>query len=503
MDLQGACNLLLDLEQKVAVNSILHEEVSIWPVVRQVIWGNVIQTNQVFGRSNGVPDTIGSSSRLSHFKTVRHLQYLMRGPRIYLRRKNAEFKLKKDTSHEETKSDICLLSQPIYYSETLEGRPYNRIIDPIYEYFSKDFNCLKLESIDNYEVIPERHYPCHFFAPLPHSRKGGRAVSRSIDKARPVLADISSLSKIPEQRLVDITAQCLQTVVRYRDTYQLLFEHFKPKVVLVPCYYVPTNMGLLWAASRMGIPTVDVQHGKQGKFQGMYSHWTSIPEKGYSLLPKWFWTWGQESAENIMRWQRERRNHRCLIGGFPWLARWKKLGWDSDSFKRPHGKKIITVTLQAPVGGLKDIFPDFIAEAIKSSPENCLWLLREHPNYRQGRDYILNKLQGVDPSKYRIGKDIDFPLYSILANCDFHLTAYSTVCYEAESFSVPTAIFSEIGKKLYEKEISCGRFVFVDNAQGLNRAIVEFTIEKIGEKYIESDFDLMRSLVNTVIGGTL
>ena len=63
----------------------------------------------------------------------------------------------------------------------------------------------------------------------------------------------------------------------------------KLKEMCLTSWYFPDMIGVCAAASELGIKAIDVQHGKQGKYQAMYSGWTKIPESGYALMPDNFW----------------------------------------------------------------------------------------------------------------------------------------------------------------------------------------------------------------------
>ena len=47
-------------------------------------------------------------------------------------------------------------------------------------------------------------------------------------------------------------------------------------------------MALSWACYDLKIPSVDIQHGQQGKYHGMYHYWTKIPKFGYHIMPSFF-----------------------------------------------------------------------------------------------------------------------------------------------------------------------------------------------------------------------
>jgi hypothetical protein len=497
MDLQTICELLLKIEQEVDVNDMFHEDAHLWPLVRQFIWVNSVQGNNRQNKSSGKENKIAALSKkkptiLDHLNHIAHNSETAGQIKRYVKTLMQFF------SFSQQAADVCFLSQPIYYSETLNGRPYSRIIDPFYELLSPQLKCVKLEESDSSKKNPCRKYSCNYFNVVPLRAQVEQEVSGTIQRFRKILREINCIVGGEEAELVRGLSVGLQTAIKYRDTYTILLNKLKPKLVFLASYYFPQFMGLNWAARLNSIQTVDIQHGKQGKFHGMYSHWSQIPEKGYALLPTWFWSWGNSSAENIMRWQVDRKAHRCIVGGFPWISRWNTMEIPTKKFQQPIAEKIILVTTQAPVGGMDDFFPEMLVDAITQSPLGWCWIIREHPNYPRGNMVIKEKLKSVDSHRYIMNVYNNISLYALLSKCDFHVTAFSSVCYEAEYFSVPTVIFSRIGKALYAQEIESGRFIYCDDGVSLIDAISCNKFKKSVEKYIESDINLTLSALQTL-----
>ena len=77
-------------------------------------------------------------------------------------------------------------------------------------------------------------------------------------------------------------------------------------------------MGIIAAARTQGIKVIDIQHGKQGKFNAMYSGWHHISIKeNYIMMPDYFWCWGEPSVNQILQSSSARRTHLPFVGGFP------------------------------------------------------------------------------------------------------------------------------------------------------------------------------------------
>lgn len=498
MNLQESCELLFRIEQEIDVNAMSYEGAHLWPLVRQFLWVSNAQKGQTHFEKKNMRCVRGEDAVKQKPSLLDHLNHIVKKSEILpdikrfwkIRRQELVFAGKT--------ADICFLSQPIYYSERLDNQPYSRIIDPVYEALCSQYHCIKIEEAPRDQALPLRKYPCHFFNALPLKKDVNAKVDRTIKRNGALLKEISSLADIEKMELSASLSAGLRLAIKYRDTYSLIFKKIQPKFFFLASYYFPPFMGLNWAACINNIPTIDLQHGKQGKFQGMYSHWSAIPEEGYALLPTWFWTWGKPSTQNIMKWQSERKTHYCVVGGYPWLGRWNESEFSHSRLERLQASKIILVTTQAPVGGLDDFFPDMLVDAIQQSPEDWYWIIREHPNYKQGNAVLKDKLKHLDKKRYVMDVYNDVPLYTLLSRCNFHVTAFSSVCYEAEAFSVPTAIFSKIGREMYKQEIEKGYFIFCDTSQSLLHAISFFDTKENKEKYIEYGNSLVLSALEFV-----
>ena len=217
-------------------------------------------------------------------------------------------------------------------------------------------------------------------------------------------------------------------------------------------------MALIAAARERGITTIDVQHGKQGKFQAMYCGW-HIPGDGYELMPNIFWTWGKPSAEHILASSPDRSIHRPIVGGFPWLDFYSR-HVSSESISNPHFTtpvRRVLITVQPPQGKNLQPIPDFLLDYLSQHPSDVLFTFRCHPNDRNGQNYCSKRLSGLPRNLYTV-EDGYGNLYDSLASSTHHITAYSSCCYEASAFGVPTLLFGEDAKAIYNDEIMKGFF---------------------------------------------
>jgi len=348
------------------------------------------------------------------------------------------------------------ISRPVYLQELHSEKYFDRIVDPIIELL--DLN----EKITKFYVsnVPNKKELMHEFLVMHQSFSFNILTLDSGQKK--VLQQIGRLSSVSNLELQRRYKQKLRSFIRwFVAAKKILSKQKKLKEIYLTSWYFPDMMGICAAASELGIKTIDVQHGKQGKYQAMYSGWTKIPESGYTIMPDNFWCWGRASCNHILASSPNRKSNIPFIGGYPWIDYYKKN-------LIPVGSKIIDneisvlVTMQPPLGENKERIPDFIVDFLLSSQiEGINFTFRFHPNDVEGRSYCVNRLSSINSGIYTIdpGKN---NLYDAFMTSTHHITAFSSCCYEANVFGVPTLLFGSEAKDIYEDDIKDGIFVWTN-----------------------------------------
>jgi len=456
MDLQEACEKIWKIEQEHDVNLYIAHGVHIWPIARMVLWKIFNRFNQ-----NGLTplDLNPSGDRL------RKIVKFFAGPIWYIFQ---DYRISKCCKN---KADVLFLSPEQYYTETIDGKRYSRIIDPFFELVRERFSTLKLSystpGVEKKYPSINLRFPSNFVSPDTQTRKIIKELSLLLSKLVGVRSDY----------LLSLIEQAFVEVYFFREKFIPILNQISPKMLIQTCYYAPHNMGALWAASELGIPSVDVQHGKQGQFQGMFSYWGKIPNGGYAVLPTEFWNWGEKSAEHIMRWQPDRSTHKAVAVGFPWLEKTKcLLGTKTKPLGWPAGKKVVLITMQERIDSNGPI-PEFLVQIIKEL-DGFFWLLRPHFNAPETEKYAKQISANFSSEVVNVNDAMSFSVYQILEWSDYHLTSYSSVCYEAGFYNVPTGIISSIGLKMYKDEIENGIFNPAFNKQQLKEFLLNPTIQK-------------------------
>jgi len=261
-------------------------------------------------------------------------------------------------------------------------------------------------------------------------------------------------------------------------------KYDRPKVLLVVCWYCKEGLAAIYAAKKMGVIAVDIQHGLQGDGHFAYSGW--VKENLWDFFPDRFWVWGELDYKCLIKNNRLCSSSNVIIGGNPWINLWKEGLFKSHHRKRKDKQVNILVTIQ-------DFTPfDLLFDSIKRSPVNWHWYIKLHPtNINMQRKIVYSYIEKLcNKTKVSVVGDsyVDLYLYDLFKITDVHLTAYSTSAMEAIAFNLPTVLIHENGLHAYEKFIKEGIMIFANTPDEILRAIEKSFLIRISHKNI---FDKM------------
>ncbi len=269
----------------------------------------------------------------------------------------------------------------------------------------------------------------------------------------------------------DVTWEEWDGKFRYVEQMSRLFQRWlertRCRCLIIECWYSGIAMAATLAALRLGIPTVEIQHGHQGPTHFAYVSWTRKPHGGYEVIPETFWTWGTEDATAVPA--NERPGKKVFVGGNLWMNLWRDR---PDSLLQQSIKdacalsagwaKSILVTQQHGV----DLKP--VLEAIRRSPKNWRWLIRiRHGKNEATAKNIKDTLQTLDHPGVNVEDATQMPLYALMQACDVHVTGFSTCALEALAFGKPTVLFYPTGRDAFRKYIDAGVMSYADNGERL------------------------------------
>lgn len=420
-------NMIMKIEDSVDVNSLSYEGFNTWPLLRKIIFLELRST--IKENKNNKKEYL-----INFFQRIKSILSVSLGS------------LKKT----ETIRDVekIFFSRPPYLQETDSNNFVDRIIDPIIGSFDKDIKTVKYYLT---KISKEKKLLYNYF--YLYESISFKFITLT-DEEKRILNEISSITKINSLKLQNRYKSQLREFIRwYFSAKKLISKCPQLKEIYIVCWYFTDTMGICAAASEAGITTIDVQHGKQGKYQSMYSGWQKIPETGYNIMPDKFWCWGKPSCDHILSCSSSRKKHKPFIGGFPWVEYYKKY-LTSDSCQSKESKITILLTTQPPTSGNNERIPNFIIDFLCSYRNEDLHLIiRLHPNDNKGYHYCLERLRMIDKRLYSIDKG-KVNLYDIFRKVTHHITAYSSCCYEASLFNIPTMLYGEESREIYNEEIS-------------------------------------------------
>ena len=469
MRLEQAFSLLTELERRQIATHLEWETIQLWPLIRQCLW---------FALLDEQPVPVPAPAEARSAKLVRHFRKAWR----YLSGAR-DFAIPPASD-----AQLMFVSRPVYLQKTPGGKLFDRIVDPII--FARDAAL----SCEKFYVSPwQQGEDLQFEARCLLPARATLSVGFDPD-GEGKLAELATQAGIDAIRFVQRCHQGLQAFSRWYATGIRLFSR-RPQLqaIYLTSWYFPDMMGLAAAARSRGIVVIDVQHGKQGRYQGMYSGWGNIPSQGYEMMPDRFWCWGQPSCDHILASSPERVLHRPFVGGFPWLDYYRKhISTVAQDDGRASGKsKCVLVTTQPRQSANTEPLPEFIIDYLRSAPVDVHLVIRCHPNDSVGPDYCRQRLADIPAHLYSIdsGKS---NLYDRLLSATHHITAYSSCCYEASVFGVPTLLFGHDARVIYAEEIESGEFSWtegnMDYLMGWLSGVIPLAALKGGESgaYIES-----------------
>lgn len=439
-------------EQAYQVNSIKINGIYAWPLMRKLLWVDFMNKNIV----RRTPEAKKEKERkYSKIKWIKKFQ---------LQKEKGELlkQFQSNVKSLDLDGDNLLYSSTFYLTDNIEGKLYDRHIDPLKQFFfPRATKIVERDSLKN-----------TWF----ENKNFGLDI---LDKAGPIEAELGThpnhklldpqgiLPDFEREFNVDPHAHRFKlNRIFYLSSYlEEALKNKKVHRVLLPCWYDDYSLALILACKKNGIKTIDVQHGKQGRYHCMYTHFCNIPEGGYELLPDYFFSWNEDYAENINQWMGNGSHHAVVVGN-PWIAAWKenlypfKHEFLDEITELRRTSKIYLISLQP----INEILPPYFVEFIKEQ-NNFFFLLRLHPLQKNDED-VRSYLRSI-ASNVNIEESSDLPLYSLLPLVDYHSTAWSSVAFESVAYEIPTAIHHKIGHELYENEIKDNVFTTVNSRESL------------------------------------
>lgn len=370
--------------------------------------------------------------------------------------------------------DVVLYSDGVSFLETPSGY-YERFCDPLREVLAERGISSVMWTPFTRRLVP-RASPSVFMQPhldavqianrlaLPLLRAEADAHLPGAREAMEFVKERGGVSFSED----DIVKMGLATL-GFARAYEEMLRRTNPRVVYIVCYYGLERMALNVACRRLGIPSVDIQHGSSGRRHWGYGLWTRVPDAGYDSLPSHFWCWDEGEADAVNEWASSLPGtpHVGVRAGNLLLERWidQKLPFaqrydaeveqavrDIDPAQSLR-HVLITPTAYQDADSLRALA---LSATRLGKAVDCFFWLRTHPVHPELRGPLERAFREAGLTNFDIERATRWPLYSLLRFMDVHLTESSTVSIEARRFGVPSVMTSAGESLVFEDLLENG-----------------------------------------------
>lgn len=477
---------LVEIENK-GIDEFVYEGVNVFPIIRSELQFSLRSTS--YSKSD-------KSVRIKKYSWITLIKNRLESKRNFL-------KIKKKIQNSNYKSiSVLLFSESnAYYSDSIKGKKYHRHLDPFLEQFeinnidAAKFHLLETDEITNKYFNSETiriDKEINNWVWMQSEFNQTRLFDHNIINLCDSLGLDSSRVLYRTKRIIALSEIC-----------SLILKQFNPSKLAVVCFYCDLSFAMVLAANKLGIQTIDIQHGKQGEMHFCYSH-NVINKNNVLLFPKLFWNWSQSSSNNINKFIKSSNNKiDTVIGGNLWMAKWKNASFeyenqDTNSYLsnlRKFDRKILFGT--QPIG--EEFIPLFVEEFIKEN-KNIFFGIRLHPYHKN--------LIGELNEKYKHFENVEIyfttelPLYHLFQFFDVVLTKWSSIVLEAYYFNLVGIIVDPFGLESFKSEIEEGVIRYVSNKEELNIELKNLKMIK-NDIYngIEIDSEIIKSNIIKVFKG--
>lgn len=370
-----------------------------------------------------------------------------------------------------------------YFDPMLDFLEENQVRSYLFEYQGESSNVYKPGRVVELEKLFPYFYCRSFF------HRGVIQNKESLDKVIFAASEKWGIS-VPE--VEKSLKERVDQVFAWSNLFHWIFSKTQPEYSVGLCYYKDQMLGMNLACSRLGIKSVDMQHGLSGDLHAAYSGFNRAPDIGYELLPDIFWTWDAGSSTCINNWisRTGTRFHKVVQGGNPWIEYLMSDPALERAVKLP--EDIIVYALQ-PV---YPIIEDHIMVAIKKTAGKYNWWLRLHPRSSQAFRDDLERLllQHEIFDKVEVALATSLPLPFIFKNTVAHISKFSGTIIEASICGVISIIVDELGVESSQDQIESGKaFSYLGDDADAVISLIEACSEKCLSKLSNVTYkDVMR-----------
>ena len=424
-------DFIKEVETKYNVSSISVNDIQVWPFLRVSYYSQ-------YGRSY-IFDVLNNNSNrtkiiFSKLKRVRNVfygfwnlfkkyDYIVFSDTLERRLVNGKYidKIAESLIYELGEKRLLLIENPV------NGLHFNR----------SEISIKNIISLDLFHIL------CHLHL-LPE---------------RLIINNEAILKQINTKYQLEINYHMLiSRFFRYARWFNLFYKIYKPKAIFINCYYSSIHQAAIYVAKKMGIKTIELQHGIINNKTPAYNVFTDLDK---SFFPEYLLVFG-DYVKNIFNEGNYfiKRENVLSVGSshIDYINNKYKLSKETIQIftnLRKKYKKIVAIssqwTIESKLIGFlkksaslsKDILYIFVPRDIN----------KNYPNVNLPENIII--LKGLD-------------VYQITKEANFHSTAYSTCALEAPAIGIPNILININNQsKIYYSNLLTNRDVtrFVDTEE--------------------------------------
>lgn len=414
------------IETDFATETWQYKKVKVWPILKtyfflKMFWGAQNKSSQINKESRFVKS----------FKA-------------FIKRKLIGFKIQKLKL---TSVDFLFFSG-VNFRENFEGKSLHKFYDPIGDFldeFQKKFTFFEYGFSVQNSTYKNRGFNLQFLYPYFEGKVVREKVSfhqwEGFEKFKDFVENRLGDSEFSVKPEVE---DALKKVFVWESCFDWVLKNTNPKKVFLLSYYNLPCFGLLMAAKKKGIESIDIQHGTQGVLHPAYSGF----KDDYGLIPDVFWLWDHETESQLKK-NFDYSEFETLVGGNPWHS---FLNQKEKTLEK--NRPSILYTLQ-PIYPLMD---EYVLKAIQATINEFDWLIRLHPRIgsiqiKELKEQLIS-LGIYNAQLWQLANESPLPL--LLKNVDLHISKFSGCISEAADLGTFSIILEKNGEITYKHLIEQG-----------------------------------------------
>jgi len=448
LDIDTVLDLLNEIEAEHSVWAWQIDGVPVWPWLRPYLAQSLEHTRMHIRRVSGLRAFVQTQRRRAR-KLTAGLPAML---------------LDRAAAAPVEPADVIFLTMSTARRFVVDGKRYDVFSDAIRDLAgdTAGLSPLVLEFCPSAEYRLPRYRPSHFIqSALDRSDLRAKlAASRTPLEVPGGLAD--ALDRIERASGLSVAVayveQRCRKLAAWSRYFEGVFRATAPKMVVGYGWWDDPVVAAALACSRLGIPTVDVQHGIQGAKHAAYSRWPQLPESGVATVPNVFWVWGDDEKAAIEPWTAPASGrHRVAVAGNPSLTLFRDEGAALvRSFDRQlesaRGSRAGVEVLVALAGRV----PEPLVVAMRESPSDWYWWLRMHPAAHDIRHEVEDVADAVGRSRVNVSEASELPVYSLIRRADVVVSERSSTLMEAIELGVGSVLIDETARSYYAPQIEAG-----------------------------------------------